>query len=206
MQSRTGNASGIFRQDVSAWQKHRMPCVSWAGHLGLAAPFGWRNVPAMLQTQTVAEAEKDTLGWLGYTLGLQWPLAIKYKVLSCYWKIHLSPSRIYVSYLITLISVWWAARTAHQKSGLSSVSPGKHYMVLQTEPNQQTIGLPVLNTAGMCCFFVQFLVLLTNVFFCLQSPMPPMEQNRENQCLSLGAQVHAVKWIRMMLNSWTTEN
>lgn len=143
----------------------------------------------MLQTQNVAEAQKDTLGCSGYAFGLQQPLAITYKVLSCFWKIHLTPSRIYVSSFVTLINVCWAARTAHQKSGFRSVSPGKHYVVLQTgEPKQQTIGLPVLNTAEMCCFFVQFLVLLTNVSLCLQNPMPPMERNTENQCLSLGAQ------------------
>lgn len=84
---------------------------------------------------------------------------------------------LYVSAFATLISICWAARTAHQKSRLRSTPPGKHYIVLQMgEPNKQAIGLPVLHTAGACCIFVQFLVLLTTVSFCQhhtrpQSPM-----------------------------------
>lgn len=41
-------------------------------------------------------AGRDTLGCLGYTFGLQWPLPVKCKLLSCYWKIYLSLNGIYV--------------------------------------------------------------------------------------------------------------
>lgn len=184
-------------------------CPVWAEQ----DTWDWqRNTSAMLQTQTVAEAEEDALGCLGYTFGLQWPLAIKCKVLSCCWKIHFTPNRTVMFPTLSLSLVRETARTTHQKSGLRSVSPGKHYTVLQMgEPNQQTTGFPVLHTARMCCFFVQFLVLLTSVSFCLQSPTPPVQQNTELRaqfmlfnesgwCWTAGQQkinhkVHAAKFL-----------
>ena len=140
-------------------------------------------------------AEKDTLGCLGYTFRLQWPLTIQCKVLSCYWKMYLSQNRIYMFPTLPLINICWTARTAHQKSRLRSVSPGKRYVVLQMgERNQQAIGLPVLHTAGACCIFVQFLVLLTSVSFCQHHTPPQSPTLLPSNKSTHSSQVHL--WAR----------
>lgn len=190
MQSRTGNTRGIFKQDASAQQKHRMDAMrELSKTLGTGSSI-WME--EHLSNAANPDCGRSGEGYTGMLRVHFWvAVAPGHKMQGA--KLLLEdtyhPNRIYVSCFVTLLSICWAARTAHQKPGLRPVSSGEYYVVLEMgEPNQQTIGLPGLHMAGMYCFFVQFLVLHTSVSFCLQRPMPPMQQHTENQCLSLGAQ------------------
>lgn len=98
-----------------------------------------------------------TLGCSGCTFGLQWsdPLAIKCKVLSCYWKEDTSYPKQDLCFLLCHSHCYLLGSQNSSPEIWVEISVTR-FSLQMGEPNQQTTGFPVLHTAGMCWFLSSF--------------------------------------------------